>query len=137
MLKKRIIGLLIILIITCLCANLALADVVPYQPYLRLSVEPSPLMSMLPSKMYVAQLSYMPGITSTPLVADFYNINPNATTTDPTSLEYLGSVPFDKTGRAALIKVFTAGEVGYFVAIAKTVIDGRVIWSNKVGYKLP
>lgn len=133
MCKKSLIAVILIMVITLALGNLAFAsDITPALPELKLSIEQSPLTIAPPYMIYTAQLSFVPQITSTRLVADFYNIDTNAGDVG-NSLEYLGSIPFDKTGKAVLSKQM---KPGYYVGIAKTVINGIVIWSNKVEYKV-
>jgi hypothetical protein len=129
MLKKGIIGFILIAVIALCLGNLAFADQTPVLPDLKLTVEKSLLTIYPPLIIYTAQLSFMPPVSSTQLVADFYNIIPSST-----QLDYLGSAPFDKTGKAVFNKQILPG---IYTAIAKTVIDGIVIWSNKVEYRVP
>jgi hypothetical protein len=128
MLKRGIVVFIIIAVIALCFGNLAFAAVPP-MPDLKLTVEKSPLTIFPPLIIYTAQLSFMPSVTSTQLVADFYHI-----VSSSTQLEYLGSAPFDKTGKAVFHKQILPGS---YTAIAKTVIDGIVIWSNKVPYQVP
>jgi len=131
MLKKRIVGFIFIMAIALISGNLAFADdSTSALPQLKLSVEESPLAVYPPYMIYTAQLSFIPPVTSSILVADFYNINTN---TDPVILDYLGSSPFDKTGKAVFVKQM---KTGIYTAIAKTTINGIVVWSNKVEYKV-
>lgn len=132
MMKKRIVGLIFILVITLAFGNFAFAaDLTPAIPDLKLSVAQSPLAVYPPFMIYTAQLSFMPPIISTQLVADFFNIN--ADSTGSSLLDYLGSVPFDNTGKAVLGKQM---KPGIYTAVAKTVINGVTVWSNKVQYKV-
>jgi hypothetical protein len=132
MMKKRIAGFILIMVIALALGNFAFAaDLTPALPDLKLSVQQSPLAVYPPFMIYTAQLSFMPPIISAQLVADFYNINPDST--GSSFLEYLGSVPFDKTGKAVLGKQI---KPGVYTAVAKTVINGVTIWSNKVDYKV-
>ncbi len=129
MLKKRMIGFTIIAVIALVFCNLAFADeMTPVLPDLKLAVEQSPLTVYPPIIIYTAQLGFMPPIISNQLVADFYHINPDSSSA---ILEYLGSVPFDKTGKAVFFKQI---KPGIYTAIAKTVINGLVVWSNRVEY---
>jgi len=128
MMKKRITGFIIVMIIALVFCSLSLAnDSLPVLPELKLSVQQSPLTVYPPYMIYTAQLSFMPTNTTTRLVAEFLNITNNAES-------YIGSMPFDKSGQAVLSKQM---KQGYYVAIAKTVINGVTIWSNKVEYKVP
>jgi hypothetical protein len=129
MLKKGIIGFILIAVIALCLGNLAFAGSGPVLPDLKLTVEQSPLAIYPPLMIYTAQLSFVPPVPSTPLVADFYNLAPDGSSI----LVYLGSGPFDNTGKAVLLKQMRPG---IYTAIAKTVIDGIVIWSNKVEYKV-
>jgi len=133
MMKKRILGFILILVIALTLGSLAIAaDTDPALPTLKLSVAQSPLTIYPPYIIYTAQLSFLPPLTTARIVADFYNINDAAGSYD-TKMEYLGSIPFDNTGQAVLSKQM---KPGYYVAIAKTVINGVIIWSNKVEYKV-
>lgn len=134
MFKKSIVGFIIIMVIALALGNFAFAaDLTPVLPELKLSVEQSPLTIYPPFMIYTAQLSFMPPITSTRLVADFYNFNMISDGTGTSILDYLGSVPFDKSGKAVLGKQITPG---IYTAVAKTVINGVTVWSNKVEYKV-
>lgn len=133
MMKKRITGLVLILAVALVFSSLAFANPADSAlSYLKLTVEISPANVYPPIVIYTAQLGNIPPITSTKLIADFYNINTN---TDPVNgnLDYLGSAPFDNTGKAVLYKQM---KPGYFVGIAKTEINGKLIWSNRVEYKV-
>lgn len=70
-----------------------------------------------------------PATTTTKLVADFCNI-----TSPEGPIIYLGSAPFDSTGKAVLYKQINAG---IYTAIATTVIYNTTIKSNTVTYKVP
>jgi hypothetical protein len=130
MIKKRIVSIIFILVFALSLGNLAFAaDLTPVVPDMKLSVVQSPLAIYPPFMVYTAQLSFMPPIISTQLVADFYNINSDGTSTS--LLDYLGSVPFDSTGKAVLGKQI---KPGIYIAVAKTVINGVTVWSNKVEY---
>jgi hypothetical protein len=132
MMKKSIVGFIFILVIALALGNLALAaDLTPAVPDLKLSVAQSPLTIYPPFIIYTAQLSFIPPIISSQLIADFYNINPDSPSSSV--LDYLGSVPFDKTGKAVLGRQI---KPGIYTAVAKTVINGVTIWSNKVEYKV-
>jgi hypothetical protein len=102
---------------------------VPAPPTLKLTVEQSPLTVYPPFMIYTAQLSYVPTNSSTQLTVDFYNLTASGTT-----MEYLGSAPVDKTGKAVLSKQMKAGS---YTAIASIVINTQTIVSNKVTYKVP
>jgi hypothetical protein len=131
MMKKRIISFICILVIALALGNFAFAaDLTPALPELKLSVQQSPLAIYPPFMIYTAQLSFIPPIISTQLVADFYNISLDSPVS---TLDYLGSVPFDKTGKAVLGRQI---KPGVYTAVAKTVINGVTVWSNKVEYKV-
>ena len=107
MFKKSLIAVIFIMVIALAIGNLAFAaDITPALPELKLSVEQSPLTVYPPYMIYTAQLSFVPPITTSQLVADFYNINTDGVTN---YLEYLGSIPFDKTGKAVLSRQMKPG----------------------------
>jgi len=132
--KSVIIKTGIILALVLSISGVALAaDIGPIRPpTLKLSVTQSPLTIYPPIMIYTAQLSYLPPVVSNaPLMVDFYNLS---TDSSVDKMEYLGSAPVDKTGKAVLSKQMKAGA---YVAIAKIVLNGQTIWSNKVEYKVP
>jgi len=131
--KRITIGFIFILILALTLGNFAFATETDSKlPELKLSVEQSLLAIYPPYMIYTAQLSFVPPLTTSRLIADFYNINSNADSVN-NRLEYLGSIPFDKSGQAVLSKQL---KPGYYIAVAKTVINGVTIWSNKVEYKV-
>lgn len=128
MFKKRVISLVLIIASIFIFFSTGAADIAPVRPILKLSVEQSPLAVYPPIMIYTAQLNPLPPISNARLVADFYNINENSTSDNAS---YLGSAPFDNTGKAVLSKQIKPGK---YIAIAKTKINNRVIVSNKVAY---
>jgi hypothetical protein len=128
---KKIIGFVLIVILAASLCSSAFAEAVPVLPTLKLSVTQSPLTIYPPYMIYTAQLSFMPPVSTTKLKADFYNYNLNSTIDNR---GYIGSAYFDNTGKA----VFSVQmEKGAYVALAKAVINGVTIESNKVEYKVP
>jgi hypothetical protein len=95
-------------------------------PTLTLTVTQSPLTIYPPIMIYTAQLSYVPSITSTQLMVDFYNL-------EGTGLVYLGSSPLNQKGQAVLSKQMKPGT---YSAIARVMINSHLIWSNIVTYKV-
>jgi hypothetical protein len=126
---KKIIGLFIILVLLSGFCGLVSADILPPVPTMTLTVEPAPTMGPLPMTMYTAQLSFMPTTSTTQLVAYFYNI-----TSPMGPIILLGSAPFDRTGKAVLIKHL---DPGTYTAQASTVINTITVKSNTVTYKVP
>ena len=125
---KKIIGLILIVVLLSAFCGLVSADILPV-PTMKLTVEPAPTMGPLPMTMYTAQLSFMPTTSTTQLVATFCNI------TTPTGPIYLlGTAPFDRTGKAVLIKHL---DPGVYTAQASTVINTITVKSNTVTYKVP
>lgn len=126
---KKIFGLiLIVVLLSGLCGLVSAADVTP-MPTLKLTVQQSPLAVWPPIMIYTAQLSFMPPVSTTQLKADFYNI-----TSPMGPIMYLGSAPFDSTGKAVLSKSMNPGT---YTALASTVINNLTIKSNTVTYKVP
>jgi hypothetical protein len=95
-------------------------------PTLTLSVAQSPLAVYPPIMIYTAQLSYVPTTSTAQMKVDTYNLK-------GTGLEYLGSAPVDKTGKAVLSRQMYPGT---FTAIARVVIDSKEVWSNSVRYEV-
>ena len=126
---KKIVGLLLIVVLLSGLCGLVSADILPPVPTLRLTVEPAPTMGPLPMTMYTAQLSFMPPNGTTTLKADFYNL-----TSPMGPIIYLGSAPFDSTGKAVLYKIIAPGT---YTAQASTVIYNITVKSNTVTYKVP
>lgn len=129
---KKLLGIILIVVLAASLCGIALAaDIVPAPPTMKLTVEISPL-DIYPTMMiYTAQLSYMPPVSSNILKADFYHVPVNTPVYTPI---YLGSTPFDKTGKAVLSKQIIRGA---YTGHAKTAINGIVIVSNLVEYKVP
>jgi hypothetical protein len=127
---KKIIGLLLIVVLVSgFCGLVSADDSSSVLPTLKLTVGPSPLGSCPPSMMFTAQLSFMPPVSTTKLIATFCNI------TSPTGpIMLLGTAPFDNTGKAVLYKVMNPGA---YTAQASTVIYNTTILSNTVPYKVP
>ena len=130
MLKKRIISIVLIFASIFIFFSTGSADISPVKPTLKLTVEQSPLDIYPPIMIYTAQLNYIPNTTDVRLIAYFYNINDSSISADA---GYLGSAPFDRTGKAVLSKQIKPGA---YVAIAKTKIKDTVIVSNKVKYRV-
>jgi hypothetical protein len=125
---KKILGLILIVVLLSGLCGLVSAESIPVLPTLKLTVEQLPAFCWPPLMGYTAQLSFVPPVISNLLKADFYNIDPNDTTN---AMKYIGSAPFDNTGKAFLAKQMPLGK---YVGIARTVINGSVIWSNRVEY---
>lgn len=123
---KRITCIALILAVALVFCNMALANDTNL-PELKLSIKQLPP-TAIPVMKYTAQLSFMPPNVYNALVVDYYNI----TDLTNTKLEYLGSAPFDNTLTSVFFKRIMPGT---YVGIARTVINGIVIWSNKVEYK--
>ena len=73
---------------------------------------------------YTAQLNVLPPMPSTGWKVDFYNYS-------ETTVVYLGSAPVNQAGQAVLSRQLYPGT---YTAIARLVINSRVIWSNAVTY---
>jgi hypothetical protein len=136
MLKNRFVNILLVLslvlVLTLSVAGAALAAK-PEQatlPTLKLTVTQSPLAIYPPIMIYTAQLSPAPTSSSTVLTVDFYNQIGG----QMPPIQYLGSAPMDKTGKAVLNKQMPAGT---YTAFAQVVIGTQTIVSNKVTYKVP
>jgi hypothetical protein len=129
---KKLLGIILILVLAAsLCGSVFAADIVPAPPTLKLTVEMSPLDIWPPMMIYTAQLSYMPPVITNVPMCDFYNIPVDSTSNIS---PYIGSAPFDKTGKAVLSKQIKPGA---YVAYAQTKINSMLIVSNKVEYKVP
>ncbi|MCL6590706.1 MAG: hypothetical protein K6U80_12205 [Firmicutes bacterium] len=127
---KKLTGLLLIVILAASLCSFAMAEDSTI-PALKLTVTPSMLTVYPPYMIFTAQLSFMPPITTVRLKADFYNFDLNA----PSNTSgYIGSAYFDNTGKAVFSKQIPQGA---YVALAKTVINGKLVESNKVEYKVP
>jgi hypothetical protein len=96
-------------------------------PTLKLAVTQSPLALYPIIMIYKAQLSPMPTTSTATLKVDFYNLA-------STGYVLIGSAALDRTGVATLSKQTKAGT---YMAIARVVINTKVIWSNSVIYKVP
>jgi hypothetical protein len=130
MLKNKCVNFLFVIALVLCATGTAFAvypGTVPVTPTLKLTVMKSPLTIYPPVIIYKAQLSLVPITSSAQLKVDFYNLV-------GTGLNYLGSAPIDRTGVAVLSKQMKAGT---YTAISRIVINTRVIWSNKVTYKVP
>lgn len=132
--NKKILGIILIFVLAAsLCGIAFAAEIGPAPPTMKLTVEFSPLDVYPPYLIYTAQLSYMPPINSTMLKADFYHFLLDSPVASVAPV-YLGSATFDKTGKAVLWKQINRGA---YSAFAKTAINGVIIYSNKVEYKVP
>lgn len=101
-------------------------------PSLTLTVQQSPLAVYPPMMIYTAKLNNwpLPIDNATSIKVDFYRGLVNVNTPMP----LIGSAIMDpKTGIAVLNKQM---DRGYYVAVAKTVINGISLTSNTVYYKV-
>lgn len=128
--RNKIIYLLLVLILTTFTIGTLSAQtgIVPKLPQLKLSVTQSPLAIYPPIMIYTAQLSYVPIITTAVLKVEFYHLQLGSY-----RMIYLGSARVDKTGKAVLSKQIRPGK---YVALSKIIIYNKIIWSNKVEYKV-
>lgn len=128
---KKWLGILLIMVFVVSFCGIVSADILPVPPTLRITVEQSPLTIYPPTMIYTAQLSYIPPVATTIPVCDFHNIDFNS----PSAIApIIGSVPFDSTGKAVLRVQIKPGS---YIAFAKTKLNGKIIYSNRVEYKVP
>jgi hypothetical protein len=131
--KLNIILILALVLVLALSAAGAALAAKPEQstvPTLKLTVTKSPLTIYPPIMIYTAQLSPAPTSSSTVLTVDFYNQIGG----QMPPIQYLGSAPMDKTGKAVLNKQMLPGT---YTAFCQVVIGTQTIVSNKVLYKVP
>jgi hypothetical protein len=132
MLKSRFVNIFFVLVIGLCVTGTAFAaapGLIPEASTLKLDVTQSPVMIYPPIMIYTAQLNgyvHVQSLPSKQLKVDFYHLV-------GTRLVYLGSAPIDQRGKAVLSKQMTAGT---YTAISEVVINGRVIRSNIVTYKV-
>lgn len=124
MFKKVLLTLVLVLIVSL---SLGVAFGEPTIPTLTLTVEKSPLAVWPPMMIYTAKLSPIPASGTSP--CNFLN--------SPEGVPMwtrIGSAPFDSTGKAQISVQMNPGS---YQAVANTTINGTVITSNIVHYKVP